>query len=375
MIFFILNNGTISQPPLPPSVTFAVDTNVITDDGTFLGGAYSVVGGVEKNRGPFFDDGLIVGDIQESVELTISARLTNNSNYSPGGHTLKVYRGSAASDVSPVLTSTITDFTVNGERIEFNYTVSIFDIGKFLRFVLTPKLTAGDVQTGVDFLSDYTVQVTAPPSPLDVFDRIWTYGELVDSDWNSNSAAKAGKYVGSAVPGVQNGAAPVLSGSTPNKYLAFNGTSHRIQQMVGSPAMSAGFEIWMLMNLRSTTGTKTLWAGSGSIDLRLVGGQIQIRQNGTGQNVGAATTGKKLYRFSLNGASSFLQINAGTKVLVGASPGTSLPGSNVSSSFGSNFALSGSYSDIDLYGWGIRSTAMSDVQAGSVFSYLGYPAP
>lgn len=375
MIFFILNNGTISQPPIPPPVTFAVDTNNISDDGTYLDGAYTIVGGVEKNSAPYFNDGLIVGNISEATELTISAKLTNNSQYSPGGHVLKVYKGSSAQDLNPVLASTISSFTVNGERIEFEYTVSIFDIGKFLRFVLTPKLTAGDQQTGVDYLTDYTVQVTAQPSPLDVFDRIWTYGEIIDSDWNSNSAAKSGKYVGSAAPGQQNGAAPTLSGSSPNKYLAFNGTSHRIQQAVGSPAMVAGFEIWILMNLRSTSGTKTIWAGSSSIDVRVVSGQLQMRQNGTGQNVGAATTGKKLYRFGFNGSSSFVQINAGTKVVVAASPGTSLPGNNILSTFGSNFALTGSYSDIDLYGWGIRSTAMSDSQAEAVFSHLGYPAP
>lgn len=375
MVLFLLNNGTISQPPIPPSVVFAVNSNDIADDGTYLGGNYTVVGGVERNQPPRFEDYSIVGNVTQGTTLQVSATLINNSRLTAGAHVIKVYRGSTLMTESPTLVTTIFSYTVVGEKIRFDYPVVIGDIGKYLRFVLTPKLTSGDNTTGQDLLTDYTVQVTAPASALDVFDRIWTNGNMVDADWNSNPAAKTGKYVGSASPGGQNGPAPGLGDGTVYNKLAFASTSsHRFQQPIGSPAVALGFEIWLLMNIRSTTGTQTLWAGSGSIDIRINGGNIEMRMNGTYRTLGLATIGLKLYRFSMNADSSFLQINKGTKVQVPASPGSSLPGNNVNCSIGASFGLTSNFANIDIEAYGIRGSAMSDAQANAVFTLLNFIA-
>lgn len=217
------------------------------------------------------------------------------------------------------------------------------------------------------------VNVIVPVHPMSIFDRIWGTSEGTDSDWNSNAAALAGRLYGTAERGSQAGAttAPTLSGSSPNKYLAFDGTNDVIIQDTDAPQMSAGFEVWLLMDIKSTSGTRSVWAGGGTVDIRIISGNWQIRQ-GTAQNVGAAATGLKLYRFSFNSASSFLQINNGSKTTVAATTGTTLPASDFDSILGSNSTGAANWTQMDLYQWGIKSTAMTDQQASAIFTYLGY---
>jgi hypothetical protein len=137
--------------------------------------------------------------------------------------------------------------------------------------------------------------------------------------------------------------------------------------------MSAGFEVWLLVNILNTGGTRSVWAGGGSVDIRIISGNWQIRQ-GTAQSVGAAATGLKLYRFSFNSAASFLQINNQAKTTVGATTGTTLPSSDFDSILGSNSTFAANWTNMDLFAWGIKSSAMTDQQATNIFTYLGYTA-
>jgi hypothetical protein len=207
---------------------------------------------------------------------------------------------------------------------------------------------------------------------LSVFDRIYSNGNLVDSDWNSNSSATAGKLYGSAEEGTQGLAttAPTLSGTT-TKYLAFDGINDVLIQNTDIPQMSQGFEVWLLMDILDTSGTRSIWAGGGTVDIRIVSGNLQIRQ-GTAQVLQAATTGLKLYRFSFNGASSFMQINNGTPVTVAATTGTTLPASDFDSIIGANSSATGNWTQMNLYAWGIRGSAMTTQEAQNIFTYLGY---
>lgn len=230
----------------------------------------------------------------------------------------------------------------------------------------------GDVTNPLNVTA--AVRVVVPVHPMSIFDRIWGTSELTDSDWNSNAAALGGRLYGAAERAAQGAAttAPNLNGTTPNKKLTFDGTNDHIVQDTDAPQMSQGFEIWMLVDILNVGSTRSIWAGGGTVDFRIVSGQFQIRQGGTGQNVGAAATGKKLYRISFNGTSSFLQINKQAKVTVGATPGTTLPASDLDSIFGANFAVSANWTNMDLYEWGIKGTAMTDAQADAIFDYLGY---
>jgi hypothetical protein len=219
------------------------------------------------------------------------------------------------------------------------------------------------------------VNVIVPVNPLSVFDRMWGTASGTDADWNSNAAALAGRLFGTAERGSQGAAttAPTLSGSGVTAKLTFDGTNDHLVQDVDAPAMSAGFEIWMLVNILNTTGTRSVWAGGGSVDIRIISGNWQIRQ-GTAQSVGAAATGLKLYRFSFNSATSFLQINNQAKTTVGATTGTTLPSSDFDSIFGSNSTFAANWTNMDLHAWGIKSSAMTDQQATDIFTYLGYTA-
>lgn len=241
-------------------------------------------------------------------------------------------------------------------------------------YALTGTITpAGGVTNPLGLTA--AVNVIVPVHPMSIFDRIWGTAELTDSDWNSNAAALAGRLYGTADRGSQSVAttAPTLSGSSPNKYLAFDGTNDVIIQDTDAPAMSNGFEVWLLADIKNVSGTRSIWAGGGTVDIRIISGNWQIRQ-GTAQNVGAAATGLKLYRFSFNSASSFLQINNGSKTTVAATTGTTLPASDFDSILGSNSTGAANWTQMDLYQWGIKSAPMTDQQATAIFTYLGYTA-
>lgn len=271
--------------------------------------------------------------------------------------------------VSPV-TVTLSDASTRDMAV--SYAVGTYSGTSTGNHDLVGTLTLpGDVTNPLDVTA--AVRVVVPVHPLSIFDRMWGTSELTGSDWNSNAAALAGRLYGTAERGSQGAAttAPTLSGSSPNKYLAFDGVNDHLVQDVDAPAMSAGFEIWMLADIKNVGGTRSVWAGGGTVDIRIISGNWQIRQ-GTAQSVGAAATGKKLYRFSFNSAASFLQINKQAKTTVAATTGTTLPSSDFDSIFGSNSTFAANWTQMDLFEWGIKSSAMTDAQAEAIFDYLGY---
>ena len=284
-----------------------VSSNTVSVVGDVVGGTfvyYSPVSSAEKNIKPVAKNVVFSGTEQEGEDLTFSFTLENYTGYDGDNHILRIYKSDDARELNKTLVTTLYSDTETFPA----YTLTASESNKYISATVQPNVAGG-------------------ANPL---------GELAYSQSSGLIQSLFTSYL------------TTLFNDSQSQDL--NGTSEYItQSAVG--ALTQPFELWIDVDVQGTTGSQRFWAFSNIIWIGLNGTSPEMRAGGTNFGFGTTTTtGRKTYRFVFDGASSFVQINDGTKYTITSSPGTSNP-TNVASYLGVNYALSGNYMNAYFYRW------------------------
>jgi hypothetical protein len=341
--------GIISSQTKNPgaSSNFApVILNNILTTGATIGGDYTYFSSLDEyNVKPAINKINVSGSPVEGDLLTISIDATNNTSYGYLNNTLQVFKGASTVDLSPVASTTQTGSTLN-----FTYTPAVGDIGKYLKFKGTVKLSSGSNKVSDYAFSDYTAIVTAAPSVLDVFDK-WRFRFSGGSLQNLGNA-------GDAVLGTN---APSYSGGRWD----FTRASSQYLTIPKNGSWVETFEVWMKFQKKNNSSTQNLIAFSSSVYIRTNSNNIQVN----GQAVTTIDTNVHVMRVVFNGASSFVQIDNGSQVTF--SSGAISTGSG-DAYIGSSTILS-NFLDGYIYEiYGKENGLLTTGEANDIWSAFGY---
>jgi hypothetical protein len=326
------------------SKTGAVQLKAVTD--SLLGGTYEVYG-QEANQDLQVKTITVSGTVQVGQTLTISFTVENNSGRPLGTSIVRVYRAADQRGTSKTLASTLMTSTLST-----TYPLTLSDLSKYLTFEITPVLEATYSPNGFVKATPYGQIVAGIPSVFDVFDK-WRF------EFTSGSLQNQGNS-GDAVMGTN---APVWD-SVNNRY-NFTRASSQNMLIPKSGTWTETFEIWLKVQMKSTSSTQNIIALASACYIRINSGNIQI--NGT--NVTAANTNLNTIRVVFNGVSSKIQINNGVETTFssGASGGGSGNAFLASSTTGSNFG------DLYLHKlYGKENGVLTNPERDAVWAELGY---
>lgn len=302
------------------------------------------------NDPPVVQDIDVTGSLIQGSVLTISALIENTSAYPTGGE-LKVYSGESASDPSPELIATVTDYTIVAGRVEFEYLIQIEDIGNHFIFGVIPLLIGTlDHNVGDEVQTPYTAQVVPAVSAMDVFTE-WRF-EFVEGSLINWGVAN------DAIPGVS---IPLWE-PDPLRYNFTKASSQSLRLPI-SAAWNEPTEVWIVFQMKNITGTQVILGMDGADFIQVFGGQWNV----SGINLGAADTDLHVLRIVFNGASSKFQLDEGSETTFNSS-GDALATTQIrlgASSVDTNFA--------DMYihkAYARRGSVLSGGQVTAAYDFL-----
>ncbi len=356
-------NQNISRRRKIPSVK---ENNISLQSG-FLGGEYSI-DGKNHNIKPLVKSIAITGTLQEGQVLTIVVSGINNSKKEISTNSLNVYRALSKQDLVPVFVSApVGSIAYQGAdnsrfSITYTYTCQTSDVGKYLKFSPVVNLnTTVNIFNEVVF-SDYTNAIVIAPSALDVYNHRRLQIETITVDgssegWSGWSEVANGNAVvkGTTSPRLNlNGGS--LTKSSFMDFLRANAESLSISKGTIGEVM----EFCFVVNFPSLAGVnQTILGVSGTSSAYVrIGTTDNYQISGVTPGVSPVVNTWNIVRIRLDGASSFIQINNGSKTTFN-SGAVSWAASVTSMFFGSSNAAS-NYATMKLRFFGNVLSALDD---------------
>jgi hypothetical protein len=317
----------------------------------------------EVNRPPWVLSVVVTGTYTEDDELTITCIWDKNSSGAVGTPTLGIYRQDNRNTIAGSVARTLVNTLTNGVNVEqgtivtttYTYTLVAGDVGKFISFDFTAKVTGVTNTDSAVYSSDLTttigadlpaIYVTVAPQHLLLLD-----GYNTSTDGWSNVGTEGGVWS--------------LSGVAPTKEtggeVTFNGSNGLTNTIAASA--SADYCIWAKFTWNNNAEIKTIFEMSNNRQMEvLTGGGVRLKStiNQTTSGTIATSTEYNMICEHLADGSFYIRIenNAGSLILEQTLTGTG--------TFGLNSGVATIFEDLEATNRNVGSLWEFGVKHGTV---------